>query len=385
MGQEVMTGNRGDKSGGVTLIGGGFVADLYMRSIRTFPGVPVHGIHDRDADRMSAFADHWNIPTFESLDAAIAATPPDGLVLNLTNPVSHGDVSRTALEARRHVWSEKPLALSMTEARTLAEMALQYGVQIGSAPASVLGEAAQTLIRAVKTGVAGRPRLVYAELDDGFIPQAPLEAWISESGAPWPWRDEFDTGCTLEHAGYYLSWLIAMFGPVISLTAASAALLPDKRGYTGGTPDFSTATLFFASGMAARLTCSIIAPHDHRIRVIGDGGVLQVDKAWDNAAPVRFRKRMNVRRRLMEHPLGRKIKPEGNSHPKVSRKGAAAMNFALGPVEMLRSIAAGRESRLAGAYALHLNEVTLAIQNSGRDGVETRITTTCAPMEPMEW
>ena len=380
-----MTGQSGNRSGGVTLIGGGFVADLYMRSLRTFPDLPVHGVHDRDPERLRAFTGHWSLPGFQSLEAAIAATPPDGVILNLTNPASHAEVSRTALAARRHVWSEKPLALTMAEARELAELALSRGVQIASAPASVLGEAAQTLIRAVRAGTAGTPRLAYAELDDGFIPQAPLDAWQSESGAPWPWQDEFDTGCTLEHAGYYLSWLIALFGPVTSLTAASAALLPDKRGYTGGTPDFSTATLFFTGGMAARLTCSIIAPHDHRIRVIGDAGVLQVDRAWDNAAPVRFRKRMTVRRRLMEHPLGRRIKPEGKGHPKVSRKGAAAMNFALGPVEMLRAIAAGRESRLAGAYALHLNEVTLAIQNAGRGGADIRLTTTCAPMEPMEW
>jgi hypothetical protein len=38
--------------------------------------------------------------------------------------------------------------------------------------------------------------------------------------------------------------------------------------------------------MAARLTCSIVAPYDHRIRIIGSEGVLTADECWQYAAPV---------------------------------------------------------------------------------------------------
>ena len=365
----------------VVLIGCGFVADLYMAGLATFPHIRVLGAHDRDAARLAAFTSHWKIPAFATLDAALAALPPDGLVLNLTNPASHGQINRAALEAGRHVFCEKPLVLDASEAADLVDLAREKGLQLASAPSSVLGEAAQTLIRAARDGTAGTPRLVYAELDDGFIPQAPIETWRSASGAPWPYEDEFRVGCTLEHAGYYLSWLIAAFGPVTRVVAASAEVLPDKRGIAG-TPDFTTATLFFEDGPPARLTCSISAPHDHRIRIIGDDGYLEVKEAWDNAAPVRFHRRFRIRRRLLEHPLGKRLKPQGKSHPKLPRTGAAAMNFALGPAEMLAAIAAGKPSRLAGGFALHLTEVTLAIQ-SGR--AETLIKSRCAPMEPMTW
>lgn len=371
--------------GSVTLIGCGFVADLYMRSLQTFADIRVLGAFDRDPQRLAAFCSHWNIPRLETLDEAIAATPENGLVLNLTNPASHAEVTRGAIDAGRHVWSEKPMAMSMDTVKDLSALARAKGLQLGSAPCSVLGQAAQTLARAVRDGTAGTPRLIYAELDDGFIPQAPLEHWQSESGAPWPWEDEFRTGCTLEHAGYYLSWLVAMFGTVRTVTAASARVIPDKRGYDGPTPDFSTAILFFEGGPVARLTCSIAAPHDHRIRVVGDDGVLELEKAWDNSAPVRFRKRMRIRRRLLEHPLGRKLRPTGPAHPKVGRTGAAAMNFALGPAEMLQAIEEGRMSRLAGDYAVHLNEVTLAIQNAGEDGGSLRMQSRCDPMELMSW
>lgn len=363
----------------VALIGCGFVADLYMRSFAKHPNLRVVTVHDRDPARLAAFCAHWSLPGCETLSSLFAAAPD--LILNLTNPESHAEITRACLEAGHHVFSEKPMVLSMADARALHGLARDKGLQLGSAPSSVLGEAAQTLAKALRDGVAGPPRLIYAELDDGFIPQAPVEGWISASGAPWPFADEFRTGCTLEHAGYYLSWLIACFGAVDKVVTATAETLPDKHGVTGCAPDFSVATVQFAAGPVARLTCSIAAPHDHRLRVIGDKGVLELDEAWDNAAPVRFRKRMRIRRRLMESPVTRRLRLRGATHPKVSREGAAAMNFALGPVEMLEAIAEGRPSRIAGDYALHLTEVTLACQSEGVH----KMTTACTPMEPMPW
>ncbi len=363
----------------VALVGGGFVADLYMASLATFRHVEVIGVHDRDAGRLAAFAAHWSLPRFETLAELLAAQP--ALVLNLTNPASHAGITRACLEAGCHVFSEKPMVTDMAEAVALHGLAREQGLQLGSAPSSVLGRAAQTLGKALRDGTAGVPRLVYAELDDGFIPQAPVETWRSASGAPWPYTDEFRTGCTLEHAGYYLGWLIAFFGPVAKVVTSTAETLPDKRGVTDAAPDLSVATLHFADGPVARLTCSIAAPHDHRLRVIGDAGVLEVAEAWDNAAPVRFRKRLRIRRRLLESPLARRITLNGPTHPMMPRQGAAAMNFALGPVEMLAAIAGGREARLAGDYALHLTEATLAC---AREGVH-RMQTTCQRMEPMPW
>ncbi|MBL4811544.1 MAG: Gfo/Idh/MocA family oxidoreductase [Rhodobacteraceae bacterium] len=366
---------------GVTLIGCGFVADLYMRSFAAHPEICVHGAFDNDTARMAAFCTHWGIAALPSLKAAYAVTPKNSLIVNLTNPTEHAGVIRSALEAGFNVWSEKPMTMALKDAVELNALAQAKGLQLASAPSSVLSQAAQTLAKAVRDGHAGTPRLIYAELDDGFIPQAPLEMWASESGAPWPVVDEFRTGCTLEHAGYYLSWLIAMFGAVTRVASVPATVLPDKLGVTDAAPDFAVAVLWFEGGPVARLTCSIVAPHDHRIRVIGDTGVLEMPRAWDNGAPVRLYKRKVIRRRLLELPIGRKVKIKGETHPHLPRWGAASMNFALGPAEMLGAIAAGRVSRLSGAYAVHLTEVTLAVQAGG----DQEMTTTCSAMEPMPW
>jgi predicted dehydrogenase len=254
---------------------------------------------------------------------------------------------------------------------------------VSSAPCSILGEAAQTFWLALRRGDIGCPRLIYAELDDDFVPIAPFKKWISESGAPWPYENEFKVGCTLEHAGYYLSWLIAIFGSVDRVIAASASVVPDKLGENVETaPDFSTATLFFKDGLVARLTCSIVASHDHRLRIFGDKGILEINDGWDNDAAVRVRRRLLLRRKLINSPFSRRVKISGPTHPKVGRWGAATMNFALGPAEM---VAAQREERpcaLSPELALHLTEVTLAIHEGA--GLK-KMTTNCSPVQPAFW
>ena len=353
----------------IGIVGTGFVADLYLRSLATFPDLALVAAHDRDASAQARFCRHWKVAAADDLSSLLDRVGPGGIVLNLTNPTSHAEVSRACLQAGIHVYSEKPLALTTTDAADLVALAKTRGLLLASAPCSFLSETAQTLAAAIRSGVAGRPRLIYAELDDDFIAQAPYRRWHSESGAPWPAEDEFRTGCTLEHAGYYLTWLMAVFGPVHRVVSASASLGADLLLVPDPAPDFATATLVFGSGVAARLTCSILAPHDHGLSIIGDRGVLTVAEAWNNAAPVTFRRRFTLRRRLVNAPLARRIRLGTPTHPKVGRWGAAAMNFALGPKEMAESLAENRPCRLSADFALHLTEVTLAIQ-AGQGSVD---------------
>ncbi|WP_342454063.1 Gfo/Idh/MocA family oxidoreductase [Sagittula salina] len=367
----------------VLLLGCGFVADLYARSLALHPEIAVAGVYDTDPARLRQFCGYWGYPACDSFEALLAAAP-GALILNLTNPQAHFETSRTCLEAGHPVYSEKPLAMTLPEAQALHALAEARGLVLASAPCSALGEAAQTLGRALRDGVAGKPRLIYAELDDGYVSQAAFGRWISESGAPWPAEDEFRVGCTLEHAGYYLTWLIAWFGPVRTVVAASAEVT-EKAGQGPYAPDVSVAVLYFVAGPVVRLTCSIAAPHDHSIRIVGDRGVLSCDAAWDNAAKVRFARRLTLRRRLMEHPFPRCLRLPQPTHPKVKRWGAAAMNFALGPAEVLAALREGRPCRMSNDMALHLTEITLAIQNAGETSGAQRMTTTCAPMEPMPW
>jgi predicted dehydrogenase len=371
--------------GTVAIVGTGFVADLYMRSLATFPWIRVAKAYDIDKRRLASFCNYWKVAATETLTELVDGPKPPDLILNLTNPRAHFQVSRFCLEAGRHVYSEKPLAITMADAIKLHAAASDKGLMLASAPCSVLGQTAQTLWLALRRNEIGKPYLAYAELDDDLISRAPYKNWFSESGAPWPYSDELESGCTMEHAGYYLTWLMAMFGAVRKVVAASTNIVNGGRATGIAAPDFSTAILFFESGTVTRLTCSIIAPRNHRIQIIGEQGLLEVADCWDNVSRVHIRRRYQIRRRLINSPFTRRVRISGMTHPKVSRRGAASMNFALGPAEMLEAMKERRPCRLSADFALHLNEVTLAIQNARDSAGVQLMTTSFSPMEPMPW
>jgi hypothetical protein len=97
--------------------------------------------------------------------------------------------------------------------------------------------------------------------------------WRSASGAPWPAKDEFETGCTYEHAAYVLSWLAAFFGPAQRVTAYASCRIGDK-----GIPvdamarDFSVGCIEYKDDVVARVTFSTVAPIDKSIMIIGEHG-----------------------------------------------------------------------------------------------------------------
>src|SRR3954451_14069713 len=101
--------------------------------------------------------------------------------------------------------------------------------------------------------------------------------WLNDFGVPWPAKDEFEVGCTYEHAGYLLTWLAAFFGPALSVTAFASCLVPEKGIMVESmAPDLTVGCLEFAGGVVARLTCSLVAPKDKSLTIVGDDGLLHV-------------------------------------------------------------------------------------------------------------
>jgi predicted dehydrogenase len=374
----------------VAIVGCGFVADYYVRTLPARPELELIGVMDRDAERAGRFARYYSLSRYGSLDELLADQRVE-IILNLTNPISHYEVSKRALLAGKHVYSEKPMAMRLDEATELVELAESRQLQISSAPCSLLGETAQTMWKALREERVGIVRLVYAELDDGLVHKMPYKLWVSESGTPWPHEDEFKVGCTLEHAGYYLTWLAAFFGPMESVTAFSSCLVPDKilepSAKGGGTAlDFSVACLKFASGVVARLTCSIVAPHNHAITIIGDHGIITTKDCWYYRSSVYIRRLLTIRRRTLLSPFKKKYPIAKSGLPlNVRRKGSQQMDFARGLAEMAEAIKQGRTPRLSARFSLHVLEATLAIQNARDTGAPHRMTTTFDPIEPMPW
>jgi predicted dehydrogenase len=370
----------------IAIVGCGFVADYYMKTLPGHPELRVTGVYDRNQHRCAQFAAYHDVPTYSSLADVLADARVD-IVLNLTNPRSHYEVSRASLLGGKHVYSEKPLATKLQEARELVELAEKRNLLISSAPCSLLGETAQSVWKAIRENVIGKVRLVYAEMDEGMVFRMPYKKWVSESGAPWPYKDEFEVGTTIEHAGYVVSWLPAIFGPALTVTGFSTCLFPDKETdvpLDTISPDFAVACIRFDSGVVARLTCSLVASHDHSLRVVGDRGELSVEDTWYYTAPISIRRWVNFRRRHIAIPWRRKY-PLAAKGGRYHYRGTQQMDFARGVAELAAAVTEQRPNRLSARYSLHVNEIVLAVNNAMENGNTYHMTTTFEPVAPMPW
>jgi predicted dehydrogenase len=389
----------------IAIVGCGYVAEQYAATLASHPELRLVAACDIDADRMATFARRHHVPAQQSLPQ-VAANPDVELVLNLTSPRAHYAVTRECLAGGKHVYSEKPLGMTTDEARQLAAMAEQRGLYLGAAPCSVLGEAAQTLWHAVRNGRAGQVRLVYANFDDGMIaPHLAPWTWTNENGVAWPAKDEFEVGSTYQHAGYVLTWLCAIFGPVRRVHAFASVLIRDKGiAVDVMAPDFTVGCLEFDHGVVARVTCGLAAPRDKSITVVGNQGTLTVGNVRDDAAPVMWRPAVEqrlasiVRRRLpFVHrwlqarlsdagvsALFAQVVPARRPASTASAAPEKRVDFLRGPSEIAEAITSKRRSRLPADFAVHIVEIVERLQYPERFS-DRCVKTVFAPIEPMPW
>lgn len=391
----------------IAVIGCGYVADFYAATASAHESFTLAAAHDLNPERTAAFCRTFGAQPFDSLDALLADDSIE-LVLNLTNPRAHFETTRACLEAGKHVYSEKPLAMVPDAAVELQRIAAARGLRLGAAPCNVLGRTAQTVWKAIRDGVIGEVRLVYANYDDGmFSPRKKPWEWTSVSGAHWPARDEFEVGCTFEHAGYLLTWLAAFFGPASRVSSFSSCLIPDKGiEVESMAPDFSVGCLEYAGGVVARLTCGMLAPADKSLMVIGDRGHILVTELRNDTAPVLVRRtplegslglaeRLLDRGRRFTRGLERRLPwPAApgrlyRHHPPVQVPGPIAraardkpVDFMLGVRDMVDAIREDRPHRLSADLAIHVVELVEALQHPERGGHHRAIRSTFAPIEP---
>lgn len=402
----------------IAFVGCGFVFDIYLRTVRAHSEITIQGIFDINPERMKRVQAHYGFHTYSSYDELLA-DPKIDIVINLTPIATHFEVSKRALEAGKHVYSEKPLTKNMKQSHELFGLAATKGVRLSAAPCNIFSDTVRTMYEAVAAGAIGKPLLVYAELDDNPIHLMEFEKVKSPTGAPWPLVEEILEGCTYEHIGYHLVWICGLLGPAVSITAFSSELIENKtEGLAGrvGTPDYSVANLQFASGAVARITCSVVAPRDHRMRVIGDEGEVTGDSYRHYRSPVfleRYSKGSLSARKfqsLRAYPgLGRLFGIGGRRLPLArSWKSAAvekdqqmkssmkqrliewlrrrevyAQDKFSGISEMAQEIRDGRPPFLNPDFILHINELTLLVQGAGTDGFAGKPTTTFTSLGPL--
>ena len=275
--------------------------------------------------------------------------------------------------------------MTFEDARALVNFAGDNSLHISSAPCTLLGHTAQAVWGGIENDIVGDVFTIHAELDDGLVSKMPVDKWVSPSGAPWPYQNEFEVGCTLEHAAYYLTWAIAIFGPVKEVVSFSDCLLPNKLGNHNSSElgaDLSIGVIKFHSGPVMRLTTSILSPKNHSLQIAGSSGILESAECWTMTAPVRFKAYKKLRRRLFLSPLGKKLNYNSTFGIEDPKQVKESIDFAAGIQEMLEAVSRDESPYLSADFCLHVTEVTLALINLNEDTAKFQPITTFDKLKP---
>ena len=146
----------------VAVVGCGNISGSYGETMGAYPTVRIAGATDVDLSLSAAFVDRFGGVIYPSLDDVLGDPDVDAIV-NLTFPAAHAEVTTAALNAGKHVHSEKPLAWNYAAARSLVDLADDRGLRLSCSPITFLGEAQQTMWRLAESGAIGSVRVAYAE------------------------------------------------------------------------------------------------------------------------------------------------------------------------------------------------------------------------------
>jgi predicted dehydrogenase len=356
---------------GVGIVGCGNISAAYFRLSKLFRGMEVRACADLDMKAAQARAKEFGARA-ETVPNLLAAKDVD-IVVNLTIPAAHYEVSKAALDAGKHVYSEKPFVLSVKDGLDLKKRAEKKGLRVGSAPDTFLGGAHQLARHLVDSGALGR-----ITSGTAYVMSHGMEHWH-------PNPDFFfqpGGGPVLDIGPYYVTDLVQLIGPV-KRVAAFATIPAPERTITSKprfgqkirveTPTTIHAILEFDNGAVVTLNTSWdVWKHGHApIELYGEQGTLFVPDPNFFGGEVRYTKKSDPVKKTprWNHPF---LVPN-QEHP----QGAMANYRTSGLADMAIAIAEGRPHRCSMELALHAIDVMTGILRSGETGKFVEMRTTC--------
>ncbi len=342
----------------VGIVGCGVISDHYAKNAAAFPSFEFVACADLSRPSAEKLAADHGLECV-SVDELIA-DPAIDIVLNITPPVAHFEITRQALAAGKHVYSEKPLALTVADAGELVGEAARNGARLGCAPDTFLSGAFQAARAAIDSGLIGEPLSVSAAmLGGGQTKWHPNPDIFFADGA----------GPLLDVGPYYLTAIAALLGPVSRVAGFASIRVAEREieiglrageRFTATTPTHVSASLELASGATANLVTSFEAPGAPvaELVIYGSEGVLTLPDPNTFVGPLRLR-------------VGRE---ESRDLPFVSRGTQDARGIGLH--DLVEAIAAGRPHRASAELACHVVDVARTILASAEAGRSLDISTT---------
>lgn len=350
----------------IGVIGCGNISRAYLTAAQGFPVLDIKAVADLDMSAAEAKADEFGLKAM-TVDALLA-DPSIELVLNLTIPAAHVSVGLATLRAGKHAYSEKPLGIDFSEARTLIAEGERLGLRVGCAPDTFLGGGHQTARDVIDSGVLGEP-------------VGGTAFFMCPGHERWHPNPDFyykpGGGPLLDMGPYYITDLVNLLGPVARVSGMAPKPRPQRtitsEPRKGEIIDVEVPThivglLEFQSGAVATITTSFdVAGHKHLpIEIYGTEASLLVPDPNKFGGEVMLLKKGGE---WTEVPVERPF-ADGNYR-------------SLGLADMAAAIREDRPHRASGALALHVLEVMDAVGRAIANGKIVDITTRPERPEPL--
>jgi predicted dehydrogenase len=353
---------------GIGVIGCGVISKAYMTAMKQFANVELRAVADMRSPAAEARGKEFGVPGMR-VDQMLKRDDIE-IVVNLTVPLAHTDVSLAVLNAGKHVHSEKPLGVNMVEARKVMDLAAQRNLRVGCAPDTFLGGGHQTARKLIDDGAIGM-----AVGGTAIFACPGHERWHPAPGFYYLRGG----GPMLDMGPYYITDLVQLLGPIASVMGT--ATRPRQERLITSQPlngtkipvevsTHVTGTLEFVSGAAVAITMSFDVPkHKHLpIEIYGTTGSLLVPD------PNRFGGEVSLAK------TGGEWEVQPHSHGNTEGEFRS-----IGVADMAAAIVANRPHRASGALALHVLEAMEAFQISSDEGRRVKLETTVerpAPLPP---
>ena len=358
----------------VGLIGCGNISGQYLDTSRLHPEIEIVACADLDQDAAETQARAFGVPKVYD-PPALLKDPDVDLVVNLTPPAVHAEVTLEAIAHGKHVFTEKPLAPTLELADAIVEAAKAADVAVGCAPATFLGGGLQTCRKLIDDGWIGTPVAATA-----FFTNRGYEHWHPNIDPFYG----FGGGPMLDIGPYLISTLISFFGPVRRVSA-STHRFAETRPRPGG-PDIpievsthSAGTLDFVSGPIVTVITSweMWAARLPYIEVYGTEGTL------DAPNPDVFTGNPVLRRGEPRDLSFEPHPPGGGDWREIPMSHRGDIGRGIGIADMADAIRTGRPIRAGLELGYHSLEVMVAFDESSRTGRHVEIRSTCDRPAPL--
>jgi len=351
----------------IGIIGCGNISGTYLKNLTELfsDRIEIAGICDLIPEKEQSRAKQYGISKIYEDCNELFADPTVDIVMNLTRPIEHFNISVAALNSGKHVYTEKPLGVSFDEGMKLRNLAKSKKLLIGGAPDTFLGAGLQTCRKLI---------------DDGHIGDVIGASAFMTGRGPESWHPDpeffykFGGGPMLDMGPYYITALISLLGAVKCITGAARASFPTRLITSqpkDGTimqvdvPTHYTGIMEFVTGAIGTITTSfdIHAAELPRIEIYGSDGTINVPDPNYFGGPIRVWKPDCGS--FVEVPL--QFKYEENSR-------------GLGLYDMVCHIEDGAPFRASGDLLFHALEVMTGFERAYKNRAFVDMTT--APNRP---